>query len=67
VVVHTERTSFTSHSPDTGAVPSGGIQAGAGGTATDGPSPLTLGLGSGVLALLLTAGGYTLRRSRLES
>jgi outer membrane biosynthesis protein TonB len=47
---------------DTGAVPSGGIQAGAGGMAGDGDSQPLLGIGSGALALLLTGGAVVRRR-----
>jgi hypothetical protein len=49
-------------SSDTGTVPQGGVQAGAGGTAPDGPSPLVLALGLGTLGLGLTSGGVALRR-----
>jgi hypothetical protein len=55
-----------STSTDTGTVPSGGIQAGAGGTAEMGSNPALLGLGSGALALVLTAGGFVLRRRNAE-
>jgi hypothetical protein len=51
---------------DTGTSPQGGIQAGGGGTA-DGGAVSALLLGSGALALLLTAGGLVLRRRSLES
>jgi hypothetical protein len=51
---------------DTGTVPQGGIQAGAGGTATDG-SPTELLLGSAALMLVMTAGGLVLRRRVFES
>jgi hypothetical protein len=54
-----------STSTDTGTIPQGGIQAGAGGTADAGTSVL-LGLGSGALALVLTAGGFVLRRRGIE-
>jgi hypothetical protein len=47
---------------DTGAVPSGGIQAGAGGMAGDGDTQPLLGIGSGALALLLTGGALVRRR-----
>ena len=50
---------------DTGTTPQGGIQAGGGGTADGGVSALLLG--TGALALLLTAGGLVLRRRSLES
>ena len=52
-------------STDTGTIPQGGIQAGAGGTAND-DSAAALGLGSGALMLVLTAGGLALRRRGLE-
>jgi len=51
---------------DTGTSPQGGIQAGGGGTA-DGGALSALLLGSGALALVLTAGGLVLRRRSLES
>ena len=51
---------------DTGTVPQGGIQAGAGGTADDG-SPSALLFGSAALMLVLTAGGLVLRRRGFES
>jgi hypothetical protein len=51
---------------DTGTVPQGGIQAGAGGTAGDGTVAALL-LGSGALALMLMAGGLALRRRGFES
>lgn len=50
---------------DTGTIPQGGIQAGAGGTADDG-SAAVLSLGLGALMLVLTAGGYVLRRRGFE-
>jgi hypothetical protein len=51
---------------DTGTSPQGGIQAGGGGTANGGAVSALL-LGSGALALVLTAGGVVLRRRSLES
>jgi len=51
---------------DTGTIPQGGIQAGAGGTADDGTGSALL-LGSAVLMLMLTAGGLVLRRRGFES
>jgi hypothetical protein len=51
---------------DTGTIPQGGIQAGAGGTADDGAIPALL-LGSGALMLVLTAGGIAVRRRGFES
>jgi len=51
---------------DTGTIPQGGIQAGAGGTADDGSQAGLLG--SGALMLALAAGGLALRRrNALES
>jgi hypothetical protein len=52
---------------DTGTIPSGGIQAGAGGTAGTHDNGLLLGLGSGALALLLTGGGLVRRRTGQHS
>ena len=51
---------------DTGTIPQGGIQAGAGGTADEGPSSALL-LGSAALMLVLAAGGLALRRRGFES
>ncbi len=51
---------------DTGTIPQGGIQAGAGGTAGEGIGPAIL-LGSAGLALVFMAGGLALRRRGLES
>ena len=51
---------------DTGTVPQGGIQAGAGGTADEGTGPALL-LGSGALVLMLMAGGLALRRRGFDS
>ena len=51
---------------DTGTIPQGGIQAGAGGTAGEG-SPSALLLGSAALMLVLMAGGLVLRRRGFES
>ena len=51
---------------DTGTIPQGGIQAGAGGTA-DGGSPSALLFGSAALLLVLMAGGLALRRRGFES
>ena len=67
VVRYRTRTVFVRGGTDTGTVPSGGIQAGAGGTASDSHTPLTLGLASGGLAFLLTAGGLARRRARTQS
>lgn len=52
---------------DTGTAPAGGIQAGAGGTAGGDHTPLLLGLGSGVLALVLSGTGLARRRAGLQS
>ena len=51
---------------DTGTVPQGGIQAGAGGTAADGTGAALL-LGSGALVLMLMGGGLALRRRGFNS
>jgi hypothetical protein len=64
VTVVRTKTDFVNTSNDTGEVPSGAIQAGAGGTAGDGPSTLVAGIGSGALALLAAGGWLTLRRGR---
>jgi hypothetical protein len=61
-----ETVSNVSAGQDTGTSPQGGIQAGGGGTA-DGGAVSALLLGSGALALVLTAGGLALRRRSLES
>ena len=47
---------------DTGTTPKGGIQAGGGGTADEGAG-FALLLGSAALMLMVTAGGFALRRS----
>ena len=64
MVFHT--TSSPTSGTDTGTIPQGGIQAGGGGAADDGTVSLLL-LGTGALALMLTAGGLTLRRRGLGS
>jgi outer membrane biosynthesis protein TonB len=51
---------------DTGEIPQGGIQAGAGGTVDEGSASALL-LGSAALMLVLTAGGLVLRRRGFES
>ena len=51
---------------DTGTIPQGGIQAGAGGTADEG-SPSALLFGSAALMLVLAAGGLAVRRRGFES
>ncbi|HEX6715400.1 MAG TPA: hypothetical protein VF066_18555 [Thermoleophilaceae bacterium] len=53
-------------SVDTGIVPQGGIQAGAGGTAADSSSPLLIALALGFLAFGVTSGGVALRRRSFE-
>jgi hypothetical protein len=45
-----------------GAVPQGGVQTGAGGTASEGPDATLLGLATGSLLLVAGAGGLALRR-----
>jgi len=57
---------FTGSNVDTGTVPQGGIQAGAGGTAADGGTSVALALGLGLLAFGLTSGGVALRRRASE-
>ena len=64
VTVVRHRTVDVKTKNDTTTVPTGGIQAGAGGTAAGGQTPALLGLGSGALALLLTGGGLARRRAR---
>jgi hypothetical protein len=61
-----QSTTTTVADTDTGTIPQGGIQAGAGGTADDGIAAALL-LGSGALALMLMAGGLALRRRGFES
>lgn len=51
---------------DAGAVPEGGVQTGAGGTAGDGSISVLLGLGAGTLLLVATAGGMAVRRRTQE-
>jgi outer membrane biosynthesis protein TonB len=53
-------------SVDTGVVPQGGIQAGAGGTAANGSSSLPLALTLGLAAFGVTSGGVALRRRSAE-
>jgi hypothetical protein len=57
---------FTGSTVDTGTVPTGGIQAGAGGTAADDGTPVLLALSLGLLAFGLTSGGVALRRRASE-
>jgi hypothetical protein len=58
---------FTGSTVDTGTVPQGGVQAGAGGTARgQGTSMASPALAVAVLALSLTAGGVMLRRRLSE-
>jgi hypothetical protein len=61
-----QNTSNQTPGTDTGTFPQGGIQAGAGGMAEDGPASLLL-LSLGALALGLMAGGVVLRRRSLGS
>ena len=61
-----QRTANVSAGVDTGTIPQGGIQAGAGGTA-DSDTLSVLLLGSGALVLVLSAGGLTLRRRGFDS
>ena len=62
IVVRTNRN--VSSGVDTGAIPQGGIQAGGGGTADGGATPL---LGLAALSALLGAGGLALRRRGFQS
>ena len=62
-----ENTSHVSTGTDTGTFPQGGIQAGGGGMADGGEVLPVLLLGSGAIALVLTAGGLRLRRRGLGS
>jgi hypothetical protein len=61
-----QNTSNQTSGTDTGTFPQGGIQAGAGGMAEDGPASLLL-LSLAALALGLMAGGVVLRRRSLGS
>jgi hypothetical protein len=56
----------TSQTADTGTVPVGGVQAGAGGTAGQNASPLLMALALGMLMLGLTIGGTALKRRSAE-
>lgn len=56
----------TATGTDTGTIPHGGVQAGAGGMSADGGPSAVLALGLGLLAFGLTAGGVTMRRRALE-
>ena len=67
LVVARPRTLFAGTQNDQGAAPTGGIQAGAGGTADDAPEPLLAGVSAGLAALLAAAGGLALRRKRLRA
>ena len=58
-------TPVANRSVDTGIVPQGGIQTGAGGTAA-GSSPLLLALALGFLAFGISSGGVALRRRSVE-
>jgi hypothetical protein len=49
------------------ATPQGGVAAGAGGTAPQGPDGTLLGLAGGALALLITGGGVLVAGRRAES
>ena len=62
-----ENAANVSSGTDTGMFPQGGIQAGGGGMADDGDALPALLLGSGAIALVLTAGGLRLRRRGLGS
>jgi hypothetical protein len=59
-------TASTTPSSDTGTVPVGGVQAGAGGTAGQNASPLLMALALGMLMLGLTIGGTALKRRSAE-
>jgi hypothetical protein len=59
-------TTATTANVDTGTSPVGGVQAGAGGAADHGPSPVALSLALGMLALGLTSGGVALKRRASE-
>jgi hypothetical protein len=64
-IAHTTPTATTAN-VDTGTSPVGGVQAGAGGAADHGPSPVALSLALGMLALGLTSGGVALKRRASE-
>lgn len=46
--------------------PQGGVQTGAGGTADTGPDALALAMAGGSMLLVMTAGGFVLRRREAE-
>jgi uncharacterized membrane protein len=46
--------------------PQGGVQTGAGGTAHTGPDSLALAMAGGSMLLVMTAGGFVLRRREAE-
>jgi hypothetical protein len=55
-------TTPTTSTSDTGTVPQGGVQAGAGGTASQGPSPVLMASALGLALLGVASGGAALRR-----
>jgi hypothetical protein len=64
--ISTQPVALTTTSTDSGVVPQGGIQAGGGGTATQGGSLLMLAIAMGGFAFAFASGGVALRRRASE-